>query len=135
MDERITRRLRDGTLAVVALCGLLDGLRRRERLYTLGSPGAGVIGVLGALAIEVLMLRHPERTRAAWERPSVRATALLGTVVLGRSLVRGRAPRGAAALCWGLVVYLFLLGVVLAGRANPLSALAGSERGGEKFDR
>ena len=121
MDERTAGRLRDGLFAVVALGFLLDGLRRRGRLCTLGSPMAGVTGVLGALAIEVLMLRHPERTRAAWERPSVRATGLLGTVALGRSLMRGRAPRGAAALCWGLVAYLFLLGTVLAGRQNPLA--------------
>jgi len=129
MDERTDGllrdgRLRDGLLAVVAIGALLDGLRRRGRLCTLRSPSAAVAGVIGVASIEAVLLRHPERTEGLWDRPSVRAASLLGTVAVGRSLARGTRPRMAAALCWGLLAYLLLLGIVLAGRPNPVPSLS-----------
>jgi hypothetical protein len=128
MDGRTAGGLRDGLLAIIALGSLLDGLRRRGRIEALGSPAAAVAGVLGAVSVEAVMVRHPERTRELWERPSVQATSLVGTVVAGRSLARRSGARIAAALCWGLLVYLVLLAFVLSGRPNPLSALWVVER-------
>jgi hypothetical protein len=128
MDERTARGVRDGLLAVVALRALLDGLRRRGRLDVLRSPTAAVAGVIGAVSVEAVLLRHPELTEAVWKRPSVQAASLLGTVVAGRSLSRRSGAHIAAALCWGLLAYLVLLAFVLSGRPNPLSALWVVER-------
>jgi hypothetical protein len=128
MDERTAGGLRDGLLAVVALGALLDGLRRRDRLDALGSPAAAAAGVIGAVSVEAVLLRHPERTEALWERPSVRVASLLGTVVAGRSIARRAGARIAAALCWGLLAYLVLLAFVLRGRPNPLSTPGLAER-------
>ena len=121
MDDRTAGLLRDGSLALVALGALLDAIRRRDRIHALLDPAAAFSGVVGALSAEALTLRHPARTRDLWERPSVQITGLLGTVAVGRSLTEISGARWAAAVCWGLLVYLLLLGFVLAGRQNPLS--------------
>ena len=123
MDERTAARLRDGLLALLAMGGLLPMLRRRDQLDALLSPGAVVAGVGGAVGLEAVLLRHAERTRTLWHRRSVRVASLLGTVLAGRELIRRSDPRAVAALCWGLLAYLAMLGVVLAGRPNPVSRL------------
>jgi hypothetical protein len=123
MDERTATGLRDGLLALLAMGGLLPMLRRRDRLDALLSPGAVVAGVGGAVGLEAVLLRHAERTRALWHRRSVRVASLLGTVLAGRELIRRSDPRAVAALCWGLLAYLAMLGGVLAGRPNPVSRL------------
>jgi hypothetical protein len=128
MDDRTRELLRDGSLALVALATMLDVLRRRDRLDALLDPTAVLSGVAGAVGIEALMLRHPDLTRDLWERPLVRV-ASLGTVALGRTLARRREERMGAAVCWGLLTYLLLLGVVLSGRENPIPPLWGGERG------
>jgi hypothetical protein len=73
------------------------------------------------------MLRYPNPTRALWERRTVRFASLAGTVALGGSMSRRTGVRATAALCWGLLAYLVMLGSVLAGRSNPVSSLAGVE--------
>ena len=123
MDDRTAGGLRDGLLALVTLGTLLDWLRRRGRIDALGSPAAAVAGVLGAVSVEAVMLRHPERTRALWERPSVQVASFIGTVLPGRWLARRSGARVAAALCWALLAYLALLAFVLSGRSNSVSAL------------
>jgi len=125
MDEPPAGPVRDGLLALVALGALLDALRRRDSLRALRSPGGALAGTAGALGIEALMLRYPERTRTLWGRPVVRALALSGTVLGGRRLARCRGVRGATALCWGLLAYLVLLGTVLTRRQNPVARLVG----------
>jgi hypothetical protein len=125
VDDSPARPVRDGFPALVALGALLDALRRRDSLRALRSPSTALVGTAGAVGIEALMLRYPERTRTLWERPVVRVVSLLLTVLGGRALTRRRGSRAAAALCWGLLAYLVLLGAVLAGRRNPVARLVG----------
>jgi len=125
VDDSPAGPVRDGLLAMVAIVALLDTLRRRGSLSALRSPGTALAGTAGALGAEALVLRHPERTRTLWERPVVRVLALSGTVLGGRTLARRRGTRATAALCWGLLAYLVLLGAVLAGRRNPVARLVG----------
>ena len=120
MDDRTRGLFRDGSLALVALATMLDALRRRDRIDTLLDPVAILSGVVGTVGIETLMLRHPERTRDLWERPLVRVASLIGTIAVGRTLARRREERTVATVCWGLLTYLLLLGVVLYGRENPV---------------
>ncbi|MEF8840577.1 MAG: hypothetical protein V5A62_02970 [Haloarculaceae archaeon] len=125
MDDPPVGPVRDGLLALVALGALLDALRRRGALRTLRSTGTALVGTTGVVGIEALMLRYPERTRDLWERPAVRILGLLGTVLGGRALTRGRGGRATAAFCWGLLAYLVLLGSILVGRENPVARLVG----------
>ena len=122
MDDRTAGLLRDGSLALLALGAVLDALRRRGRLDAFFDPVAALSGVAVALSVEALMLRHPERTRDLWERPWVQAAGLFGTVAVGRT-TSSTSARWAAAVCWGLLTYLWLLVFVLAGRQNPVSVL------------
>ncbi|MFC7226780.1 hypothetical protein N0B31_05140 [Salinirubellus salinus] len=125
MDARTRGLLRDGVLALVALAGLGGFLRRRGETATLRSPGVALVGVVGAVALEAAMLRYPERTRDVWERREVQFGSLLGLLVGGSALARRYGPWTVAACWWGLVAYLGLLACVLAGRENPVAALAG----------
>ena len=125
MDDRTRGLLRDGTLALVALAGLGDLLRRRGETRALRSVPAALLGVVGAVAIEAVMLRSPERTRSLWERPAVQGASVLGALGVGRLLAARDGGFSAAACCWGLVTDLGLLVVVLTGRANPVGVLAG----------
>jgi hypothetical protein len=127
--DSTAERLRDGILALLALAGLLGQLRRLDALDTLRRPGAVLTGAVGAVGVEAVMLSKPGLTRRLWRRPVVRYASLVGTVLGGRALSRRVGPGTVATLCWGLLAYLVLLGFVLAGRSNPVSALARSGDG------
>lgn len=114
---------RDGVLAGGALVALLAvGTLVAGAPFL--DPRAVVLGVGGALAIEVAFLRYPERLLAVWARPVV-ALAGVGAVA-GLGLVAlWRAPWVLGALTWGLGTYAALLACVVIGVGNPLAALPG----------
>jgi hypothetical protein len=116
---------RDGLLAVAALAALLAGLTWRERAAALSHPAAVAVGVAGAVALEVVFLRAP-RVAAVWERPAVWLGGTLATLLVGGGLLWVGGGVAVAAVCWGLVTYLALLGAVVAGWGNPVAALSGT---------
>ena len=116
-------QVRDGALAVVGLGALTVLAWRTVGLAVLLDPHAVVVGVLGAVALEVLFLRYPSVLLNAWERPGVPVLALVG--LLGVSIVAVTlVPWLVGAGLWGLAVYLGVLGCVLAGVGNPVAVLA-----------
>ena len=122
----------DGALAALALALLVAALGAEGRLDSLLDPAVAALGVLGSFALEWVLLRRPERTRDLWERRPVRAAAVALTVGGGIGLlsVAGAWP-AAAALSWGLLAYLVLLGLVVHG-SNPVARLVdtnSTERG------
>lgn len=116
-------RNRDGLLALATLAALVSVAGWVGLAVVLLDPAPAVVGTIGALALEAAFLRYPDRTRALWGRPPVRALAVL--LVVGGALLAARTGAGfvVAALAWGLVAYLALLAVVLAGFRNPVSLL------------
>lgn len=117
MDER----LRDGLLALAALVTLVAVAVVGDASSSLLDPVPAATGVAGALALEWLLLRYPERTRSAWERPAVQAIAFALVAAVGISAIRSGLGWVLAALAWGLGAYLALLTVVVAGYRNPLA--------------
>lgn len=113
---------RDGLLALIALGALFWGLRWTGRAAALARPGPALVGIGGALAIEVVFLRYPALA-AAWERPVWWAGATVATVLLGGVLLWLGGVVVVAAVCWGLVAYLGLLVAVVVGGRNPLAAV------------
>jgi hypothetical protein len=122
-NRTIADHRRDGALAVAALSTLLAALVLTDRAAALARPAAVAAGVAGAVALELLFLRAP-RVAAAWERPAVWAGGTLATLLGGAAALSVGGWVAVAALCWGLVAYLALLGAVVAGWGNPLAALA-----------
>jgi hypothetical protein len=115
----VDRHHRDGLLAL-ATCTLLVAISIQARqVDALFGSRAAVTGVVGALMLELLLLRYPERTRGLWERSVVRAAAVLVTVATGL-FAWWSAPWLLAVLVWGLLAYLVLLGVVIIWGKNPL---------------
>ncbi|WP_135534693.1 hypothetical protein [Halostella pelagica] len=82
------------------------------------SPRAVAVGAVGALALEGALLRHRDRVRALWERPSVRWGATIG----GAGAAAVAAPRAPGRVLWallgGVVSYLTLLAVVTARKTT-----------------
>lgn len=117
-------RLRDGLLAVGALAVLLVAVGLAGARDGLTDPTAGLVGVVGSLLLEVVFLRHPERTRDLWDRPLVQAVAF--ALVAGVGIVAMQSGLGwvLAALVWGLLTYLLLLVVVVVRGKNPLAGIA-----------
>lgn len=122
MDRR--QLLRDGLLAAATCGALLLGAR------ALGVDGGayleplpGVVGTAGMVGIELLLLRRPDLTRRLWERRAVRIGSALGVLVGAGLAASGGAVWIVAALVWGLVAYVALVGVVLASGENPLARL------------
>jgi MFS superfamily sulfate permease-like transporter len=112
-------RRRDGLLAL-ATCTLLVAISiRAGHASVLLDPGSALTGIVGSLALELLLSQCPERTRRLWERPTVQAAGVLATLAAGL-LAWQLAPWLLAVLVWGLVAYLALLVVVVVGE-NPLS--------------
>jgi hypothetical protein len=103
-------RHRDGLLALLALVGLMLPLGP-DRWRRLRDPGAALVGVGAALAVEWAFLRYPERLLSLWERPAVNRGSALA-LVGGGALAR-RHPRFLVAGVWGLLTYLGLLGRLL----------------------
>ncbi|SDM21871.1 hypothetical protein SAMN04487949_1314 [Halogranum gelatinilyticum] len=109
-------RHRDGLLALVVGGGLLavasaTGLRAADLLR----PTALAFGCAGALGLELLMARFPERSIALWERRSVRVGSALLVVGGGGLLATTAGGWAVAALCGGLATYFVLLALVLSG--------------------
>ncbi len=115
---------RDALLAVVALSALLGGLFATRRAAALARPGAVLVGVAGALALEGLFLRA-DRLATAWDRPAVWATATVATVACGAVGLWLGGAVVAATLVWGLVAYLLLLAAVVVGGRNPVTVAFG----------
>lgn len=113
-------RRRDGLLAL-ATCTLLVAISiLAGRTAVLAAPLPALAGVVGSLALEVLLLRYPDRTRALWEQPRVQTAGVIATLAVGL-LAWLVAPWLLGTLVWGLLAYLALLGVVVAVGENPLA--------------
>ncbi|WP_276261446.1 hypothetical protein [Haloglomus litoreum] len=111
VGRRVARaRARDGTLAVLALLGLV-GILGSEAGRRLRDPVAALGGVGTALAVEWAFLRYPDRLLSLWERPLVNRGSAVA-LVAGAFAVR-RYPRMLAAGIWGLATYLVLLARVV----------------------
>ncbi|WP_255149840.1 hypothetical protein [Halorarius halobius] len=119
--------LRDGLLAVCALGLLVVVAALAGAIGSLVDWQAAVVGVVGSLLLEALFLRYPDRSRELWERRPIQAAAFALIAGLGIAAMRSGLGWILAALAWGLVAYLLVLGVVVAGYPNPVARLA--ERG------
>ncbi|WP_436903378.1 hypothetical protein [Halovenus halobia] len=120
-------QLRDAILAVAGLLGLAVLAVRTGGVGLLLAPSAIVSGVVGAVVVEVLFLRYPSMLLVRWEQPGV-AILVFVVVLVGGFLAAIVAPWLLAVPVWGLVVYLVLLGCVLAGAGNPVAVLARTNR-------
>ncbi|WP_246986335.1 hypothetical protein [Halorientalis marina] len=116
-------RHRDGLLAVLGLVVLAALTLATAGPAALLAPVAVLAGAAGALALELVFLRYPDRALGLWERRGVPGVALVG-LLAGAVLAVRAAPWLAGAAVWGLLTYLGLLACVLAGVGNPLAALA-----------
>lgn len=111
---------RDALLAGCTLGGLVAVLAATDAAARLFDPVAAGLGIAGALAVEFAFLRSATVARL-WRRPAVQ---LSGTFVVTAGGVLGYllvGPAAVVALCWGIVMYFCLLGVVLAVGNNPLA--------------
>ncbi len=124
-DTSTTLR-RDGLLAAgtLAVCLAVGTLTDSDPFL---DWRAALLGVGGALAVEAVFLRYPERLLALWARPAV---ALAGAgAVAGLGLIAlSVTPWVLGALTWGLGTYAILLVCVVLGAGNPLTALPGLSR-------
>jgi hypothetical protein len=124
MDRRSL--CRDGLLAAaVCVVTVLWALRSGVGAGALVDPRPAAVGVVGTVALELVLLRFPDLTRRLWRRPAVRAAAAIGTFGVGVVAVSAGAAWVAAVLVWGLVAYLVLVGVVVGLGSNPLGRLVG----------
>ncbi len=119
----VNSRYRDGLLAAGVAVGLLGGAA-----VTGGSPTSLirplpiVAGAFGALMLELLLARVPNRSRALWERPAVQVAGVVVTVGIGLGslwLDRDVGMAVVAALLGGSVAYVLLLGGVSIGVVPP----------------
>lgn len=113
---------RDGALALVALAVCTGVLRVTRGLGALFDPVAVTGGLAGALALEVVFLSYPEQLLAVWERPESAVGATLA-LLAGGVVALWVAPWLLAAVVWGLLTYLVLLGSLLLGLGNPVAVL------------
>lgn len=117
------RQLFGDALLAAATCAVLLGgsLSLGVDAGVFLEPLSAVLGCLGMVGLEVVLLRNPTLTRRLWDRPPVQAGSALGLLV-GAGLA---ASLGAvwivAVLVWGLLAYLGLVGVVLVRGHNPLA--------------
>lgn len=121
-------RLRDGLLAILGAIVVATLAVTTGGLATILQARAVGVGVAGAVLLETLFLRYPDRLLPLWERPGVPTASLLAVVGAGLATAR-YSPWLLGALLWGLAAYLVLLGSVLAGFGNPLSLFAGDSSG------
>jgi hypothetical protein len=106
--------LRDAALAACCAVVLLGVLSVGDWAWTLADPVAAVVGVAGALAVEVLFVANTPAA-ALWEHLYFRTAsvfALLFGAVAAAYLV---GPVLVGAAVWGLATYFVLLGFALAG--------------------
>jgi len=121
-------RSRDGLLAVAGLCVLVALAVRTGVTGRLLDPRVAVAGVAGAVLVEAVFLRYPDRALALWDRRGVPVVALL-VLLAGAVLAVRIAGWLVPALVWGLLCYLALLACVLAGLGNPVATLVGTREG------
>ncbi|KTG10111.1 hypothetical protein AUR64_10975 [Haloprofundus marisrubri] len=113
-------RHRDAVLATVVLSALLCGVVVIDSTSALVSPSAAVVGVVGALALELSMALFPTRSARLWQRPSVQLLAVLAVFVAAAVGVRfGVGGWVAATFVYGLCTYFVLLGLVLTETIPP----------------
>ena len=87
------------------------------------SPRPAVAGVIGALAIEVVCLRNPDRTQAVWGRRSIRVGSVSAVLAVGGIGIVDGAVWVLTMLLWGLFTYFVLaIATVMTGN-NPLVRL------------
>lgn len=116
VTESVNPRHRDGILAlVVTACLLAVAASTGLGVTTLFRPTALVVGGLGALALELVMARFPERSRTLWARRSVRVASMLLVVAGGTLLATTAGGWVLTALLGGLTTYFVLLVLVLSG--------------------
>jgi len=106
----------DASLAALALLAFGVALAR-QGVAPARLPA--ILGALGTLSFEILAGRYHERVREVWERPLVRALALVaafaGAAAAGRLGVRPIASFALGALG----TYLCLLVLVVTGVLAP----------------
>lgn len=102
----------DAALAIVAL--LAFGIAFRAADATLSIP-ALALGGAGTIAFEIVATRRVEAVRGVWERPAVRAAALVGAVAIAAT---GAVVAPAIVLSAGigaLGTYVVFLSLVAIG--------------------
>ena len=119
---RVRPEHRDGLLAIAGLLALAGLSAATVGVGRLLDPFGAVVGLAGAVTIEVAFLRYPERALALWNRRGVPVLGLSVVLVAGVVAVF-LLPLLLIAAVWGLVSYLVLLGAVLAGFRNPVGVL------------
>lgn len=99
----------------VTVCVLALARTMGVGVRVLFRPGPFLVGVVGALALELLMARFPDMSRRLWT--DVRVQALAVAVVLGGGfgLARLAGSWVFGAVLGGLVTYFVLLALVLSG--------------------
>ncbi len=115
---------RDGLLAAAACAILLGGsLHLGVDAGVFLEPLPAVVGCVGMVSLEVVLLRNAELTRRVWERPAVQLGSTLGVLVGGGLAAWLGAVWVVAVLVWGLLAYVGLVGVVLVRGRNPLARI------------
>lgn len=117
----VRSQIRDGLLAVVGLAvlaGLSAATNRTQPFHPLGIA----VGILAALALEVIFLQYSTRALALWKRQGV-PLAGLGLLLLAAVVAVRFVPWSLAAAVWGLLTYLALLCCVLLGLENPVAVV------------
>jgi hypothetical protein len=101
---------RDATLTLVVLVPTVvaAAVLRAPR-----SPALFGAGVLGAIALELLLSRRADRVRAVWADRRVQALTVLLALVGGSALVSLAGAWVLTPLLGGLCGYLAILGVVV----------------------
>jgi hypothetical protein len=122
---------RDSLLAILTTVVLLSGGILFFSEWRIGgviqillvSPRPAVAGVIGALAIEVVCLRNPDRTQAVWGRRSIRVGSVSAVLAVGGIGIVDGAVWVLTMLLWGLFTYFVLaIATVMTGN-NPLVRL------------
>lgn len=107
-------RHRDGLLGIIVGGILVVFAVRQDATATLTDPRLLGIGGTGALAIELVLARFPATSAALWGKQWIRVLGA-GLVITAGGFTAVVAPRLLGVLVGGLVAYLLLLGLVLAG--------------------
>ena len=132
MSTRLTDSVSAGlATAAVWISGRRRGLTPRALLRTVPF----VVGVAGAVGLELAFARWPERLGALWRRPAVRVAAPVALV--GATLLSDRRDPGTAhsLTLGGLAGYFGLLVGILSGVVpEPTTWFADRERGSSRHE-
>jgi hypothetical protein len=111
----VTRR-RDAALAAGVLYLVVLAAIQTDTGF---APGAALLGIAGAIALEVLTAVRPRAVRRAWARPLVRWLAVAAAVAVVWFAAVRRPDLGLNALAGGLLAYLALLALVAVDVLPP----------------